>query len=845
MKRLFYSLFLIICSSSLFAQGGRPGGGGGGGNRGGGNERPTRAESTELNLEGDFPKGNVKISGIVTDESLKSAVEYATIALWSKKINKPVDGTIADENGKFSIKKVAEGKYKLIISFIGFEPTTIDNIDVKKDGDVDLGVIKLKVKTNLLNEVVVSAEASLIEEKVDRLVYNAEKDLNARGGDAADVLKNVPMLDVDLDGNVSLRGSGNIRVLINNRPSTIVASSIADALKMIPADLIKTVEVITSPSAKYDAEGTAGIINIITKRATLKGLNLNLDAGVGLRGSNLGFNGTYRRGIMGVSLSGYGRNAYNNRNTTESDQTTYSNNQNTIQFSDGTRGYLFGRYNLGLDFEISKSQYLTTGVSFGTRNSNMDQSLKSDVFLNESLLRSTTRDVKSVDNSGTTDFNLDYIKIFKPGRELSFSSQYSFSDLINNYNANLLGSDNQISSRQQNLNNSINKELTFQTDYVTAIGARQQFETGLKMVRRIVDSEFEYKTAIGSNAFALDVLNPSGILNYNQDVYAAYVSYLVTTKNKYTFKIGARLEDTEIAAVSQKKDVVIPSYINLVPSVNISKKINQTTYKIGFNRRIQRPGLEQLNPNVNLSNPLNITVGNPFLNPEISSNLEFSFSKNIKKTYINFSFFGRQTSNAINRISTPSDSIPGAIVTTYQNIGIEKTAGTNVYGNVFLTPKWTLNGGVDVYYQFIEGTITGLNNLSETLSNDGVVVGGRISSSLTLKDGWGIQASGGMRGRSVSLQGWQGGRGRYSLGFRKDFNQKKTSFGLSADNFFGGIRNLSFVDGPLLTRTSNNFSYNSNVRFTFSHKIGNMKFVERKKTKKVSNDDVLGGSTED
>ena len=329
MKKLVQLLALILLINNLsFSQFEPPMGGGG--NRGGDGNGTNRnnanndSRTNTPNLEGNASKGNSKITGYIIDSAASVAVEYANISLINKDTKKPVDGTMADEKGKFSLAKIAVGNYKLLISFIGFKSKIIDNIMIEKGKDIDLGIIKMSTLTTMLDGVTVSAEKSLIEEKVDRLVYNAEKDMLAKGGDAADVLKKVPMLSVDLDGNVSLRGTTNIKVLINNKPSTIVASSIADALKMIPADLIKTVEVITSPSAKYDAEGSAGIINIITKKSSIEGLTLNLDSGVGLRASNLGLNGSYRSGKFGMTLGGFGRAFYNKANTTL-DQTTVKN----------------------------------------------------------------------------------------------------------------------------------------------------------------------------------------------------------------------------------------------------------------------------------------------------------------------------------------------------------------------------------------------------------------------------------------------------------------------------------------------------------------------------------------
>ncbi len=416
MKNILTSALFALSLTAAHAQfpGGHGGPGGMQGGDGNGRNRNTNTQQQPtLNLESTAPKGNSKITGFVIDSAATQAVEFANIALYSKATGKPVDGTMADEKGKFTLKSIAAGDYKLLISFIGFKDKTIDNIKLAKGQDLDLGVIgKMNPDVRTLEEVVVTGEKSLIEEKVDRMVYNAEKDLTARGGDAADVLKKVPMLSVDLDGNVSLRGSSNIRVLINNKPSTIVASSIADALKMIPADLIKSVEVITSPSAKYDAEGSAGIINIITKKSTLQGITLSADAGIGARGSNLSLNGNYRQGKLGVTQD---LPCFYNKSNSTLEQSTIQNGvsvltkQNTDAYDNG----LFGRYNIGFDYELSKNQSLTAGVSFGTRNMIRTQDMTSNLFKSSVLSSTTYRDVTTKDLSNNVDMNLDYIRTFQ------------------------------------------------------------------------------------------------------------------------------------------------------------------------------------------------------------------------------------------------------------------------------------------------------------------------------------------------------------------------------------------------------------------------------------------------
>ncbi|MCP9762227.1 outer membrane beta-barrel family protein [Lacihabitans soyangensis] len=844
MKKILLTVLIGLGFNAAFAQWGPPGGGGGMGRPGGGSENGRPGANTQkpatLDLEANVPKGNSKISGNVVDDAVTTAVEFANIALINIETKKPVDGTMADEKGFFSMKKVAAGTYNIQVSFIGFDTKIIEKVVVEKGKDVELGVIKLKQSTKQLDELVVSGQAAMIEEKVDRLVYNAEKDLSAKGGDASDILKNVPMLSVDLEGNVSLRGSENIRVLINNKPSTIVASSIADALKMIPADIIKSVEVITSPSAKYDAEGSAGIINIITKKSSLQGLNLNIDSGVGLRGSNLGLNGNFRKGKLGITLGGFGR-AFYNKSAGETSQLLKSTGVSTEQNQDGNHFGMFGRYNIGLDYELAKNQSLSGTLAFGIRSFDRDQVLNSSSFLNGSLLNSSIRDISSIDRSNSMDANIDYIRTFKPGQEWSVSTQFSQNKLVNNFDSDLLSISNEILSRQKNINDNLNTEITLQSDYVSPIGKKQQIEFGAKGVFRTVESDFEYLLANPTGNFSSDARNPSGYLNYSQNVMAAYASYLFTTKKKFNFKVGARYEYTEITADDSRGAIEIPAYSNLVPSFNVSKSIKATTYKLGYNRRIQRPGLQQLNPNVNLVNPLSISYGNSSLNPELTDNVEFSISKSIKKSYLTVSLFARQSNNSITRVSFASDSIPGAIVTTFENIGKEQTLGTNVFGNVILSSNWTLNGGVDMYYRYLEGFQTGLTGLSEKVSNDGIILSGRLMSNLKLKKGWAMQAGGGMRGNNINLQGRQGGMGMYSLGVRKDFG-KKASLGLAAENFFGGMIMRNSTDTPVIFQKSVNYMYNSNIKATFSYKIGNMRFVADKK--KVKNDDVKSGGEE-
>jgi outer membrane receptor protein involved in Fe transport len=791
-------------------------------------------------------QGNSKISGIVQDSAAVKGVEFASIALFNVADNKAVDGTTADENGKFAISKVAPGNYKLLISFIGYKDKAINNIKIEKGKDIDLGNVQLASSVQNLQEVTITGEKSLVEEKVDRLVFNAEKDITSKGGDASDLLRKVPMLSVDLDGNVSLRGSSNIRVLINNKPSTIIASNVADALKQIPADMIKSVEVITSPSAKYDAEGSGGIINIITKKNNLQGLTLNIDSGVGNRGSNLGLNGSYRKGKMGFTLGGFGR-AFYNKATSILDQTTFSGTDSylTNQSSTAKDRGLFGQYSLGWDYDLGKNQALSAGLRYGTRNFIQKQDLTINQFENGTLDNTSLRKVDRKDLSGTIDFNIDYIRTFKPQQEWSISTLYSRTGLTNNFNTDLLSESGAVGSRLKNENKNENSEFTLQTDYQTPIGKNQMLEFGAKGIFRTVNSDFKYLVAGESGDFTLSTTNPAGALNYNQNVAAGYVSYTLTTKNKYTFKAGTRYEYTGISAdLGTEKVISIPNYSNFVPSINVSKALSgSTTLKAAYNRRIQRPGIQQLNPNINLSNPQNISTGNPSLSPELTDNFELALSTNVKKTYLNVSAFARQTNNSITQVRMAVDTLQGAIVTTYDNIGTQRAYGMNVFANVYLTSKWTVNGSIDLLHSYLEGQTTGLDGTSVSASNSGFNYGGRLMSQIALQNGWGLQAFGFYRGKEIQLQGTRTGFYIYSLGFKKDFANKKGSIGFGAENFLTkGVKFTSDLNSPQFVQSGQTQLYNRNFKVTFSYSIGKMSFnAPKRKTKSVNNTDVVGG----
>ncbi len=787
-------------------------------------------------------KGNGKIQGTVMDTETNQPVEFANVALLDPATEKPIDGAVADDKGKFIIPKVAPGTYSVAISFIGYETQTIKSVTVKdKRDEVNLGIIKLGSSTKVLNEVVVEGQKQMIEERVDRTIYNAENDITSKGGDATDVLKRVPMLSVDLDGNVSLRGSQNVKVLVNNKPSTIMASSIADALKQIPADEIKTVEVITSPSAKYDAEGTGGIINIITKKNTLQGATLNINAGVGNRGSNLGLNGNYRTKNMGFSLGGFGRSNYNVNGSFENSQATVVDGvQNlNLQKADTRNNGLFGNYTLGWDYDIDKKNTLAASVRFGARNNETYQDgLFTQYFQNDVSSRSTLQDVVTKDLSNTVDINLTYTHLYeKPQKEFSILALYSKNNRNNDFQNTLLEQINSPASQSFiNLNDSYNQEIAVQADFQTPIGSNQILELGGKDIMRRAFSDYaRFEEDDDGQYYPVTTPDYDNNLNYDQNVLAGYLAYTLSLDKGYTIKAGSRYEYTVIEAYSRvESNIEIPSYGVFVPSVNLSKKLKAgNMVKLAYNRRIQRPSIQYLNPNRQNSNEIDISEGNPTLDPEFTNNYELSYNAYIKGSSLNFTSFVRNTTGSIQRVRIPQEG--GKILTTYQNIGTENAYGLSVFANINMG-KLSLNGGSDLYYAVLDDNISS--------HNEGWVASGRIFGSYNFTKGWGLQFFSFYRGRDVQLQGTRGGFGIYSLGLRKEFNEKRGSIGFGAENFFTPnfkIRSESGSDD--FKQKSLNVIHNMGFRINFSYRIGKMSVEGQRprRSKSINNDDLKDG----
>lgn len=851
MKKLNFLLLLLLGTVSMtFAQ--MPGMGGGGGMRMGGGGFPGMNQQQQQIPQEEIPRGSAKISGKLIDSTTNKAVEFASVAVYDKN-NKVVDGAMTDMNGAFTVKNLAKGTYKVVGSFIGYKNTVVSKVEIKANKEeVNVGNMLMSTDTKVLGEVTVTGQASLIEDKVDRLVYNADKDITSKGGTAEDVLRKVPMLTVDMDGNVQMRGSGNIKVLINNKPSSILASNVADAIKQIPADMIKQVEVITSPSAKYDAEGTAGIINIITKKNNLQGLTGFVNAGAGVRGANAFGNINLRKKKIGTALNFGGNSSYNTPSDGSTERTSSVRGFDTKfkQSDENDVKRLFANTQLTIDYDINAKNSMSLSGRYGLGNFNttgIQTSLLNTI--SGTILQQFTQDSKNIRGNKSIDMDFNYTKTFKEqGHELAFLTQYGRNIRVTDFTNSRGG----LPSNKSN-NDGINGETTFQLDYTYPF-KKNIFEVGAKYIIRDVTSEFDFfNWSATSNDYVIQA-NRTNNFSYNQDVASAYSTFTIALPKKWGIKAGVRYENTQITAKFQTSDskITIPAYENIIPSVSISKDFPKNhKVRASYTQRIQRPSLEFLNPFVNYSDPLNISYGNPLLKPELSHSFELNYSTYFKANSVNVSVFRRFTDNNITSVRSVNEQ--GITTSTFDNIGKTNFYGGSIFLNLQPTKSLRIGGGTNITNNLLSGSIVipvlqADNTYKSTvvaISNEGWNANVNFNASYTFTKGWGAQAFGFMGSRQIQLQGYQGAFRYYNLGVKKDFKNKKGSFTFGLDNpFTKSLKITSESSDPTYKSVTMRNIYNRGARFSINYMFGKMDFnggnMFRSK-KKVSNDDAKAG----
>lgn len=757
------------------------------------------------------PKIAGRITATVIDSLSKNPVEYATVSLVSVKTNKTVSGGLTDAKGKVAIQNVPAGEYKMIVGFIGYTTKSLVFKSTPEKPDQNIGDILLSGSSKTLSEVTIEGKKNIIENKIDRMVYNAEADATNAGGDATDVMRKVPMLSVDMNGNVQLRGS-SVKVLINGKPSGTMANSVGDALKMIPADQIKSVEVITNPSAKYEAEGSGGIINIITKKSNAEGVSGSVNAAAGTRSNTGSFNLTTKTGRFSANTALGGMLAF-----PQETRTVFYNKLTTGDvLQDGTADWSRIMYNgsLGLDYDFNAYNNVSTNVKYN-RFSNGGPG-ESTILMNNLLTGRSITDMEMANNN--LDWNLDYRRTSKKqGEEFSVAGQLTSGRNSNDFSNDYRNPSGAPITYTNSSNIGENKEYTFQTDYVNPLSTSVTFEVGGKGILRNIISEYGQGTG--------------KVFDYDQNVGAAYSTIAFDLTKKIKFKGGARGEYTAIAYKDANGTPVKNDYFNFFPSAVLSQTIKgKTTVKLAYNKRVQRPSLAYLNPFVNRSNDFSIFEGNPSLHPELSHNVELGYSTFIKGSMINASLFYRNTLDVIENVY--SDGGAGSIITSYANVGNTQSYGVNLFGSYNPTPKWTLmsNVAVNTYEIKIRNNFQGMND--GTYLNYSLF----MRSATAFTGGWNLELFGVATSPRYTLQSKTDPLYFYGGAVKKDIMKKQGSIGLNVLNPFSRDLHIKTVSQSGTTIQNQDIYYPlRSFGLNFSYKFGKLKFTEKKR---IKNDDV-------
>lgn len=783
-----------------------------------------------------------KVSGNVIDSVTQAPIEFATLVLKEAGSGKEAAGGITDEKGHFKLQDVRNGKYELHISFIGYATKVAPGVELTLEKpDVDLGDIFMASENITLSEVEVTEERALIENRIDKIVFNAEQDVTTVGGDAADVLRKAPLLSVDFDGNVSLRGSQNVQILINGRPSTLFAQNPGEALRSIPADQIKSVEVITTPSAKYDGEGTAGIINIITKKKGVEGFTGSVNTSVGTRINRGSLNLSVASGRFGLNASASSWLSWPRDGYSEFYREDFRNDTLRVLTQDAdTRGNSYGpRGSVGAFYDINAYNSLSSSLTFGGFGSNNEGVTDAtfEVPLSN-LLQVYTRNNDSRSLRGSFDWTTDYRRTFKK-EEQEFVFAFQWSGAQGNQRNTIFQSGNSpaLALDEKNRNESYNFEYTLQADYVHPFSDAVKLETGAKSVIRRIDSDYRYEF------FDQDqqeyVLNTalSDEFFYDQDVYAGYLSFNIKMGENYGLVAGARYEYTDIGGeYSSDINPFSNDYGNFLPSVILSRKLkNFSSLKASYARRIQRPSLFFVNPYIDLNDPRNITEGNPTLSPELTDQYEVSYSTFVKGFSINAALFYRFTDDVIQSFLFDVDE-NGASRTTFLNIGKNHSYGINFFSSVTIAKIWTLRGGANIFTFNTER-----NQDGEQLSNEALLFNGNINSTIDFGKGFKFEMFGFYRAPRQTIQGKNPSFSLLSIGFLKEFD-KRASLGINiTEPFFNFKEFPSELEGENFYQRSNNAILFRSFGLTFNYRFGKLDFRQQRRRSSIENDDLKDG----
>jgi outer membrane receptor for ferrienterochelin and colicins len=791
--------------------------------------------TTTLFYSQEKPQGKkIIISGKIIEKDTNLPLEYTSISLFNTKSNKITAGGITNDKGDFSFE-ANPGNYNVKVDFISFKPLEIK--DQTFTENTNLGTIKLQSDATQLQEVEIRSEKTTVEIKLDKKVYNVGKDLMVKGGTISDVLDNIPSVAVDVEGNVSLRGNDNVRILIDGKPSSAI--NINDALRMIPADAIDKVEVVTNPSARYDAEGGGGLLNIILKKGKTNGLNGTFIATTG-DPANHGLSGTLNYKTDEFNL--FTTQGYANKNNpgTSLVETDYLNpavgapnfikeTRETDRISNNYNG------NFGMDWFLDKSTTWTNTLNYRkSSGKNQDNVFFVNEYNNPSSNNFQTRVSYEDSKSKNLEYTSNLIKKFKKdGHKLNVDLLFSINrdDNIADILDSSTGTDGTFNIQKKNRN-------LIQADYVLPFGKSMQLEAGYKGDFQEQNTDVTvYNVGILSTQFTNNLI-------YKEKVNAFYSQFGFKI-NKFSYLFGLRWEDSNID-INQitTNNFNNKKYNNFFPSAFVTYEISdKTNVSLSYSRRIQRPRDRQINPFSNYSSNINIFQGNPDLNPAMTDALDFGFLKIWSKLTLSTSLFVNKTNDVFQFVRRESGLFVGGtpvIISSPINLATQYRSGFELNLNYSPYKWWKLNSNFNFSRIETQGdyTFTSFNGnvITQDFNNTASNWSTRLTSKITLpyKIDW--QTNGNYEGPQDNAQGRRLGNFAMNLAFSKDVLKDKGTIAFNINDVFNSRKRIMETNIPGLINSYAEMQWRKRqVTLSFTYRFNRLK-TEKEKPKRSQDD---------
>ncbi|RRB06441.1 outer membrane beta-barrel family protein [Larkinella rosea] len=783
-----------------------------------------------------LPAGG-RISGIVADSVDKKVMDYITINLLTdQKVAVRADFTKTD--GSFVLDRLKPGNYVVVFAGVGYKQKMIpvDLSDTTRPA-VNLGKIELAPVTIGLKEVKITAIKPIVKQEVDRITYDMQADPENKVFNALEMMRKVPLLSVDADNNVYLKGNSDFRILINGKLSSMMERNYRDILRTMPASSIERIEVITTPPAKYDAEGLAGIINIITHKNVDNGYSGTINASERFPVGGPGLGGTFsaKFGKLGMTFM-TGGNQYRTPDIRTSSQRDTRGTNPTHLFQNGiTRNSNYSGY---LGYEIS---YEIDTLNLVSAQFNINGSRGNGFTFQNSLLNADTEilehyqvDNQSRDNGRGMDAALNYQRSAKADKNRLLTLSYRYYGFTNNQKGNVAMTDrvNFDLPDYRQFNDQQFSEQTMQVDYVYPV-KKLNIEAGLKAIMRDNSSDFRFESFNSESTTFNPDLSRSNRFTYTQNVFGAYNTYQYTFK-KWGLKAGARIEQTIVRADFISTDSKVDqTYFNVVPSLAINRKLkNNAGVNFGYTQRIQRPGIYQLNPFVDRSNPNFERSGSPALRPAFVNDFQVGYAKS-KKGSVNVGIGYTNFRDMIMPVAVfdPETNITRA---TFGNTGRARLFMVLLTANYPITKNWNFSLNSRVAHGRVSGVVNG-----QAVSNEGVMYQANVSTGYKLPNGWRVNGNLTMLGPNINIQGTTNSMVSSSWSASKDLFKDKVSFSAAVNNPFTKFRNARRETfGPNFNQQDIRRDFFRTFNLTLNYKFGKLKDSIKKNKRGIRNDDV-------